>query len=75
MEFFELDPKTRLLITSPQIWIYFVTAASVTIVTACLYYVMAGFPRLHRCTQMSEKNKDFVPLSLRRGCTDVENSA
>lgn len=76
MEFFEMDTATQRLMTSPQIWIYFVTAAGVTILTMALYYVMAGLPQIHwkdsDATDTTEN--DHVPLSLQRGYTDLEKN-
>jgi hypothetical protein len=75
MELFELDPKTRQLVTSPKIWIYFVTSICATIVTAALYCVMAGFPRLKRAVEIGcERSDSHVPRSLQRGYTDIEKN-
>jgi hypothetical protein len=76
MEFFELDPKTRHLVMSPKIWIYFVTSICATIVTAVLYCVMAGFPRLKREVEIGCGRGDtHVPRSLQRGYTDIEKNS
>jgi hypothetical protein len=73
MEFFDMDQATHRLTTSPQIWVYFVTAAATTILTVALYYVMAGFPKIrwkgHVDVATSYKH---VPYSLQRGDTDIE---
>jgi hypothetical protein len=72
MEFFELDPQTRGLVTSPKIWIYFATAAAVTVVTIFLYYVMLGFPQIRRRADIRGSSDDIVPENLQRGYTDLE---
>ncbi|KAH7083884.1 hypothetical protein FB567DRAFT_561823 [Paraphoma chrysanthemicola] len=76
MEFFEMDQKTESLITSPQIWIYFVTAVGTTILTMSLYYVMAGFPQIRRKknTAVQSAPDSHVPSSLERGYTDIEKN-
>lgn len=76
MEFFEMDQKTKSLITSPQIWIYFVTAVGTTILTMSLYYVMAGFPQIRRKkdTAVESASASHVPSSLQRGYTDIEKN-
>ena len=77
MEFFELDRETGRLVTSTQIWIYFVTAIGTTIVTVLLYYAMAGFPRIVRKHKhVVKQTQDFhVPQSLQRGYTDIEKNS
>lgn len=72
MEFFEMDPVTQQLLTSPQIWIYFVTAVGTTILTMVLYYMMAGFPKLRKVRNDNQMNPDYVPSNLQRGYTDIE---
>jgi hypothetical protein len=73
MEFFEMDPLTERLKTSPQVWIYFVTAAVTTILTIVLYYFMAGFPKVQWKLRAScDAKEDHVPRSLQRGYTDIE---
>jgi hypothetical protein len=76
MEFFEIDVKTSRLITSPQIWIYFVTAVAVTVFTMVLYYVMAGVPNIRkREYYFGGKPEDqYVPRSLQKTSTDVEKN-
>jgi hypothetical protein len=74
MEFFELDLKTNRLITSPQIWIYFVTAMATTMFTVALYYSMAGLPNFRKLGDGfdGKSKKEDLPRSLRRSSTDVE---
>jgi hypothetical protein len=68
-----MDQATHRLTTSPQIWIYFVTAAATTILTAALYYVMAGFPRIRwKGRDDAATNHEHIPYSLQRGHTDIE---
>jgi len=76
MEFFELNPNTNRLITSPQIWIYFVTAMVTTMFTVVLYYSMAGLPKFRKLGDGSGANSEEgdVPHSLRRSSTDVEKN-
>lgn len=76
MEFFEMNQSTRRLITSPQIWIYFATAAGATIVTVILYWALAGFPRLGKKSgdSLVVAEDNHVPQSLQRGYTDIEKS-
>lgn len=76
MEFFELDLKTNRLITSSQIWIYFVTAMVTTMFTVVLYYSMAGLPKFRKLGDGLDANpeEEDVPQSLRRSCTDVEKN-
>jgi hypothetical protein len=73
MEFFGMDQATHRLTTSPQIWIYFVTAAATTILTVALYYVMAGFPKIRWKGHIDAATSyEHVPYSLQRGDTDIE---
>ncbi|KAF2027484.1 hypothetical protein EK21DRAFT_102554 [Setomelanomma holmii] len=76
MEFFEMDQVTKSLMTSPQIWIYFVTAVGATVLTMALYYVMAGFPKIRREKETAETSEQssHVPTSLQRGYTDIEKN-
>ena len=76
MEFFEMDPKTQRLMTSPQIWIYFVTALCATLFTICLYYAMPGLWQLRRKQRdvAEQGNNVHVPKDLQRGYTDIEKS-
>ncbi|EAT82574.1 hypothetical protein SNOG_10239 [Parastagonospora nodorum SN15] len=76
MEFFELDLKTNRLITSPQIWIYFVTAMVTTMFTVVLYYGMAGLPNLRKLGAgfYGKSEDEDLPQSIRRSSTDVEKS-
>jgi hypothetical protein len=68
-----MHEATHRLTTSPQIWIYFVTAAATTILTVALYYVMAGFPKIHRMGRIdAAANYEHVPYSIQRGHTDIE---
>jgi hypothetical protein len=73
MEFFEMDQATLQLTTSPQIWIYFVTAAATTVLTVALYYNMAGFPQIRWKGGVNAAASDeHVPYSLQRGYMDIE---
>jgi hypothetical protein len=76
MVFFETDPEKRHLVMSSRIWIYFVTSICATIVTAALYCVMAGFPRLRRRDDKFGRGNGeiHVPRSLQRGYTDIEKN-
>jgi hypothetical protein len=53
-----------------------VTSICATIVTATLYYAMAGFPRFGKRVNCigGEMGDDHVPGSLRRGYTDLQKS-
>jgi hypothetical protein len=73
MEFFEMDQTTHRLTASPQIWIYFVTAAAAGIVTLYMYYFMAGLPKFQwKGRSGGDLKEDHVPYSLQRGYTDIE---
>jgi hypothetical protein len=73
MVFFEVDKPTQRLTTSPQVWVYFVTAAATTILTMALYYIMAGFPKVQWKRRVGcDATEDHVPRSLQRGYTDIE---
>jgi hypothetical protein len=73
MEFFDMDKTTQHLTTSPQVWIYFVTAAATTILTMALYYFMAGVPKVQWKRHVGcDEKEDHVPHSLKRGYTDIE---
>ncbi|KAH8702725.1 hypothetical protein GQ44DRAFT_631370 [Phaeosphaeriaceae sp. PMI808] len=74
MQFFVMDAKTQRLLTSPQIWIYFVTAVGTTVLTMALYYFMAGFPQVHKKQDGDEAEVDYIPRNLQRGNTDVEKN-
>jgi Mg2+ and Co2+ transporter CorA len=76
MEFFELDQATGSLITSTQIWIYFVAAVGTTLFTVLLYFAMAGFPSFWRRngSTVQQAQDEHVPQSLKRGCTDLEKN-
>jgi hypothetical protein len=76
MQFFEMNQTTKRLMTSPQIWIYFVTAVGATALTMALYYVMAGFPQIRRKQDVVVENGKamHVPNSLQRGYTDIEKN-
>jgi hypothetical protein len=75
MEFFEMDQATHRVTTSPQIWIYFVTAVATTVLTVALYYVMAGFPKVRWTGRVDDAtNREHVPHSLQRGYTDIEKN-
>jgi hypothetical protein len=74
MQFFEMNQDTRRIITSPQIWIYFATAAGTSVVTVLLYWLLAGFPKFQKRSKndvdVSEDNS--IPRSMQRACTDIE---
>ncbi|PSN67176.1 hypothetical protein BS50DRAFT_494669 [Corynespora cassiicola Philippines] len=74
MEFFELDTKTLRIVTSPQIWIYFIVSFGATLFTGGLYYLMAGMPQIRKKQQDSGHGEDRVPISLQRGNTDIEKN-
>jgi len=71
-----MEQKTQRLMTSPQIWIYFVTAAGATIATVLLYWAMAGFPQFGRKSENESDvaRENHVPRSLQRGYTDIEKN-
>jgi len=64
-----MDPETRRVATSPQLWIYFATAVGASIATVILYWLMAGFPKL---PQRSKEEGEEIPRSMHRTCTDIE---
>jgi hypothetical protein len=77
MEFFTRDSKTEHLKISPQIWIYFATAAGMTALTMVLYTMMGG--RLNRRENQDSVAKEAtdynIPHSLKRGSTDIERNS
>jgi hypothetical protein len=77
MEFFTSDSGTHHLKLSPQIWIYFVTAAGMTALTMVLYTLMAGRPNRRESQEsVTKEATDFhIPLSLKRGSTDIERNS
>jgi hypothetical protein len=77
MEFFELDKDSHLIKSSPQIWIYFLTAVGATIFTMALYCVMAGLPQIRREQNgtIKKAEDDDIPCTIQRGCTDIEKNA
>jgi hypothetical protein len=77
MEFFQSDSATHRLKISPQIWIYFATAAGMTALTMLLYTLMAGRPnrREGQGSVAKEATEFHIPLSLKRGSTDIERNS
>jgi hypothetical protein len=76
MEFFEMDLATHRLTTSPQIWVYFVTAVGATVFTVVLYYVMAGVIKFRSQSHFfgDVPEDHYVPRGLQRGFTDIEKN-
>ncbi|KAJ4286536.1 hypothetical protein N0V90_013236 [Kalmusia sp. IMI 367209] len=75
MNFFMMDQNTYRFVTSPKLWIYFVSAVVLTVFTMLLYYVMAGFPQLRKGRQQSGGDGGIGPSQgLQRGLTDVEKA-
>lgn len=54
MNFFTLDQETFRFVTSPKLWIYFVSAVILTVFTMLLYFAMAGFPQIHRSRKKTD---------------------
>jgi uncharacterized membrane protein len=76
MEFFQLDDESKELKVSPQIWIFFVTAAAVTALTMILYYAKTKVTELSNVsTPLDIPAVNCVPSGLRRGGTDLEKNA
>jgi hypothetical protein len=71
MNFFVLEQKTLELLTSPKLWIYFVSSIGLTVLTMVLYYMMAGLPRIKKDPSKSD---EFPSMNLKRGYTDVEKN-
>ncbi|CAI6332911.1 unnamed protein product [Periconia digitata] len=75
MNFFMMDQDTYRFVTSPKLWIYFVSAVTLTLCTMILYYVVAGFPQLNTGRPRLAGNKaDMGNNGLKRGLTDLEKS-
>lgn len=72
-----MDQTSQRLMTSPQIWIYFLTASCTTILTIGMYFVMPSL------WQSSKKQGhvaatgpiDNIPHNLQRGYTDIEKNS
>lgn len=76
MQFFEMNQQTRRIMTSPQIWIYFATAAGASVVTVILYWLLAGFPKIHKAKGGNAEHagdKAITPIA-QRACTDIEKN-
>ena len=74
MNFFMMDQNTYRFVTSPKLWIYFVSAVLLTVCTMLLYYVMAGFPQLQKGRQSGRDGGVGLRQGLRRDLTDLEMS-
>lgn len=75
MNFFMMDENTYSFVTSPKLWICFVSAVALTACTMLLYYVMAGFPQMRKREQKSSGDSGLgLRLGLHRGVTDLEKS-
>ncbi|KAF2473418.1 uncharacterized protein BDR25DRAFT_282954 [Lindgomyces ingoldianus] len=74
MNFFMMDQNTYRFVTSPKLWVYFVSAVVLTACTMLLYYVISGFPQLRKGRQSGGDGGIGLRQGLQRGFTDPEKS-
>ena len=70
--FFMMDQDTYKFVTSPKLWIYFVSALVLTVCTMLLYYVMAGFAQLRKGRRNCGDGGIGLTQGFQRGFTDLE---
>lgn len=66
MNFFVFDTTTNRIAATPQIWIYFVSSASLTLITLVLYYGVA-----RRFTGRDSSVRIIPRMTLRRRYTTL----
>ncbi|PVH93815.1 hypothetical protein DM02DRAFT_732892 [Periconia macrospinosa] len=74
MNFFMMDQDTYKFVTSPKLWIFFVSAVALTVVTMLPYYVYVrtDFARLRKGQEAEADDRFGLEQSVQRRSTDLE---